>query len=103
MNVWRCTYTPCDCVHKYLALGLSEFSGDTLLGVLWWCALEAGGLTRPTPPTPELWKVEENEEEDEEEGSELDDEGGSWLLAKSCVMICCKTERKSEGNDREVT
>lgn len=73
----RCTYTLCVCVHRYLALGLSEFSGDTLLGVLWWCALGAGGLTRPTtPPTPELWKVEENEEEeDEEEGSELDDEG----------------------------
>lgn len=41
--VWRCTYSLCVCVHMYLALGLSEeFSGDTLLGGLWWCAVGAG-------------------------------------------------------------
>lgn len=47
--------------------------------------------------------MEESEDDDDEEGSELDDGGVSWLLAKSCVMICCKTKRKSEDSERGVT
>lgn len=43
-NVSHCrTLARCSKSTMYLALGLSEeVSGDTLLGGLWWCAVEAG-------------------------------------------------------------
>lgn len=84
------SYGAADVWPGHLALGLSlVFSGETRLEGLWWCGTwtwlsglyRLGTLTRPEDDTggTTLWNVAEAEEEAG---------GGSWLRAKSWVMMC---------------